>query len=179
MSKAPSENLVKKFLEHREGLFGFVLALTRNRQAAEEIFQDIGLVIVEEARRGTQVDRFLPWAHEIVRRRVAEYFRKEGRRHAALAPADLEDAVSQSFQEFALDPAQVERRGRLLEACLEELSSPQRDLLERRYRDHTPLRALAERLKTTEGSLKVILWRIRRQLARCVEGKMGGVEGGT
>ena len=32
----------------------------------------------------------------------------------------------------------------------------------RRYRDHTPLKAIADAARSTEGSIKVLLWRARR-----------------
>src|SRR5258707_228347 len=66
----------RKFLDARDVLLGFSLAPAHHREAVEELFPETGLVIVQEAGRGSRVDRFLPWAHEFARRRVAEYFRK-------------------------------------------------------------------------------------------------------
>ena len=82
MSKLEASDLVKLLLEHRDGLLGYVLALTRDRAAAEEVFQEVGLAVVEEAGRATRVAKFLPWVHEMIRRRVAEHFRKNSRRAA-------------------------------------------------------------------------------------------------
>jgi len=171
-------DLVRRFLEHRDGLLGFVLALTHDREAAEEIFQEMGLAIVEEAGRGTKVDRFLPWAHEIARRRVAEYFRKNARRRQVEHSAVVDDAVTLAFEESAGDPAALQLGQRHLEECLEGLSPDQKMLIDRRYRDREPLREIALAADTTEGSVKVLLWRLRRQLARCIEGKLGEAGGG-
>jgi RNA polymerase sigma-70 factor (ECF subfamily) len=169
---AKTSELLKMFLEQREGLLGFIFALTRDREAAEDLFQETGVAVVEEANRGTEVRQFLPWVHEIIRRRVAEHFRKKSR-HTV-----LDEVVSQAFCENAEEPAEVLRSREYLDECLEELPAAQRELIEQRYREEAPLRKIARTAESTEGSVKVLLWRARRQLARCIEGKMaaGGGE---
>ena len=178
MATTGASDLTRRFLEQRDGLLGFILALTRDREAAEEIFQETGLAIVQEAGRGTRVDRFLPWAHEIARRRVAEYFRKHARRSSIEQSAIVDDAVSLAFEENAAEPVVLQQSRTHLEDCLEGLSKDQKTLLDRRYRDRTPLRDIARDTDSTEGSIKVLLWRVRRQLARCIEGKIGTAEEG-
>src|SRR5262245_35251395 len=178
MATTSATDLTRRFLEHRDGLLGFILALTHDRDAAEDIFQETGLAIVEEAGRGTQVDRFLPWAHEIARRRVAEYFSKSARRAAVEASAEVDEAVALAFEESAADPAALSLGRQYLEECVDGLSPEQRSLIDRRYRDRAPLRESAREANTTEGSIKVLLWRVRRQLGRCIEGKLGAAEGG-
>src|SRR3954462_13685253 len=129
MSNAPASDLVRLLLENRDGLFGFVLALTHDREAAEEIFQEVGLAVVEEAGKNTAVLRFLPWVHELARRRVAEYYRRHSRRRALEHSEPLDAVVSLAFQEGAADPAAVSARQEHLEHCLEELPEPQREIL--------------------------------------------------
>jgi RNA polymerase sigma-70 factor (ECF subfamily) len=172
-------DLVRQLLEHRDGLFGFVLALTHDREAAEEIFQEVGLAVVEEAGKKTDVLRFLPWVHELARRRVAEYYRRNSRRRALEHSEPLDAVVALAFQEGAADPAAVSARQEHLEHCLEELPGSQRDMIAARYRDHTPLKDIADGARSTEGSIKVLLWRARRQLARCIEGKMSSAGRGV
>lgn len=53
--------LVKQLLENRDVILGFVFALTRDDDAAEEIFQDVAMAIVEEDHRGTNVVNFMSW----------------------------------------------------------------------------------------------------------------------
>ena len=176
--KTKASELLKMFLEQREGLLGFLFALTRDREAAEDLFQETGIAVVEEANRGTEVRQFLPWVHEIIRRRVADHFRKKSRRGALEHSGALDEAVSLAFCENAEEPAEVHESREYLDECLEELPPAQRELIEQRYRQEAPLRKIAETADSTEGSVKVLLWRARRQLARCIEGKMasGGGE---
>lgn len=178
MKNAKSADLVRQLLEQRDGIFGFIVALTRDREVAEEIFQEVGLAVVEESGKKADIARFLPWVHELARRRVAEYYRRSSRRRAMEHSEPLDAVVSLAFQEGAADPAILNLRQEHLETCLEDLAPAQRDLIERRYRDHAPLREIAERAHSTEGSIKVLLWRARRQLARCIEGRMNSGGGG-
>ena len=173
MSKLEASDLVKLLLEHRDGLLGYVLALTRDRAAAEEVFQEVGLAVVEEAGRGTRVAKFLPWAHEMIRRRVAEHFRKNARR-AAFARLDaLDEIVGVAFEENVEAVDARLRRQDCLAECLDELPDTQREMVDRRYRDQASIPAIARSLDWTEGAVKVALWKARRRLEGCVEGKMG------
>jgi len=171
MTTLKGDSLVKALLEQRDTLLGFILALSRDRSAAEEIFQDVGLAVVEESRRGTQVERFLPWAHETARRRVAEYFRKRQRSFAHLE--SLDEAVGQAFEEQVEDRALARLRQSAVEDCLEQLPPAQRALVERRYRDQASIRQIADAMDWSDGAVKVGLWKARRRLAGCVEGKVG------
>jgi RNA polymerase sigma-70 factor (ECF subfamily) len=166
-------DLVRLLLEHREGLFGFVLALTHDRDAAEEVFQEVGLAVVEEANRGAEIRSFLPWAHEIARRRVAEYFRKRSRRAESLE--SLDTLVGRVFEEEAADPRVNALRRKLLDECIDELPDTQREMIERRYRGDS-VREIAGRMKWTDGAVKVALWKARQRLGECVDGKLGGEE---
>jgi RNA polymerase sigma factor (sigma-70 family) len=173
MSKLEASDLVKLLLEHRDGLLGFILALTRDRAVAEEVFQDVGLAVVEEAGRKTRVATFLPWAHEIARRRVAEYFRKNARRSTFARLEGLDEIVGVAFEENETSLDARLRREDCLSECLDELPETQREMVDRRYRDQASIPEIARSLDWTEGAVKVALWKARRRLESCVEGKMG------
>ena len=173
MKKARASDLVKLFLEHRDGVFGYVLALTRDRAAAEEVFQEIGLAVVEEAGKGAEVLRFLPWVHEMARRRVAEHFRKNARRNAFARLDSLDEVVGQAFEENAPGLDERARRQDCLSECLDELPDTQREMVEQRYRERASILQIARSHDWTEGAVKVALWKARRRLEGCVESKMG------
>ena len=68
------DQIQAEFLKTRQTLLGFIFALTRDHEVAEEVFQEVALAILQEASKGIVVERFLPWAREIVRRRVASFY---------------------------------------------------------------------------------------------------------
>ncbi|HEX7896761.1 MAG TPA: sigma-70 family RNA polymerase sigma factor [Planctomycetota bacterium] len=173
MSKPEASDLVKLLLERRDSLLGFILALTRDRAAAEEVFQEVGLAVVEEAGRGTRVAKFLPWVHEMARRRVAEYFRKNSRRAAFARLDSLDEIVGVAFEENEAGVDVRLRRQDCLTECLDELPATQREMVDRRYREQASIQDIARSLDWTDGAVKVALWKARRRLEGCVENKMG------
>lgn len=167
-----SSKLLLDFLALRDHLFGFILALTRNRDDAEEIFQEVGLAVADEANRGTKVTNFPAWAREVARRRVAEHRRKASLRGKHLRLSDsLEETVDLAFSEAQPDPEEDREKQAFLESCLEELGGRTREVIERRYRDLQSIPQIASGIGWTEGSVKVALSRGRKSLAACVESK--------
>src|SRR5207237_4666 len=77
-----------ELLRQRDTLFAFVLTLTRSHDMAEELFQELGVAVLAEARRGVVPDAFLPWARTIARHRVADFFRARSRRAGLEVPLD-------------------------------------------------------------------------------------------
>jgi hypothetical protein len=54
-----SSDLARQFVQHRDLLYGYVFALTRDHDLAEELLQDVGVSILTEATRGRAPDNFL------------------------------------------------------------------------------------------------------------------------
>ena len=160
--------LVRDFLEHRGLILGFIIALVRDPEIAEEVFQEVGLKVVEQAGKGTAVARFLPWVREIARNCVADHFRARSR--TAALPDSLAAVIAQSFDEH--EPQDVAARRAHLQNCRGRLTERVRDLVTRRYRDGIPLDELASGVGWTTGSVKVAISRARKLLAECVHAKL-------
>jgi RNA polymerase sigma-70 factor (ECF subfamily) len=170
--------LTKDFLDHRQSLLGLILGLTHDVDVAEEIFQEVALVILNEAAAGKAVDGFLPWAKEIARRRVAEYYRKHSLRMRVERPTDaIADAVCLAFEENAEQPEAPWRQGHLNE-CLSALTERSRSLLEKRYGKKMGISDIAAAVGLTIGSVNVTLSRARKALATCIGHRMQAGEGG-
>jgi RNA polymerase sigma-70 factor (ECF subfamily) len=167
------EELIKRFLENRDVLMGFVYALTRDFDVAEEIFQNVAVSIIGAAEKSTGVENFLGWAREIARHRVADYYRQNARRSAVeRLSGGMIEVISQTFQENDLTPQVNQLRMKSLLECLERLTGRSRDVIEGFYRGRKSVRDLAVSLDWKENSVKVALSRARKVLADCVEDKL-------
>jgi RNA polymerase sigma-70 factor (ECF subfamily) len=166
--------LVRRFLEHRDVLVAFIYALTRDYDAAEEIFQEVALSILGEAEKGTAVGSFPAWAQGIARRRVADYYRKASRERAVQPlPDSLGDMVTLAFSENeTMLEGQRERMKSLLE-CLKRMSGRSRQIVESFYHLRRSIRQIAGTLGWREDSVKVALCRARKALADCVQVNLG------
>jgi len=162
---------LRQFLQDRDVLFAYVLALVRDRDAAEEIFQELGVSILSEAGRGVRPGDFGAWARAMARHRIADHFRRTGRR----AECNLEDfgqVVEQAFVENADALERHKARLAYLRECIERLGRKARWLIDGRYGQRLSISQLASKLGWQPGSVKVALSRARRALGQCVEQRM-------
>jgi RNA polymerase sigma factor (sigma-70 family) len=165
--------LTLDFLQNRQALLGFIFALTRNQLVAEEVFQEVALAILGEASAGKSVDPFLPWAREVARRRVIEYYRKASRRDA---PAPLTESmvelIGASFRENEEAPERDSERVSTLRQCIAQLSDRARQVIQLRYTTELGIDAIAQSVEWQAASVKVLLSKTRKVLADCIRAKL-------
>jgi len=161
--------LTRDLLEHRQALLGFIFALTRDFDAAEDIFQETALAILDEAAAGRQAEPFLPWAREVARRRIAEHHRAESQKRRAVAmPEVLLDTIVRSFDENDETCDEARSRQKHLAVCLDTLTERVRRMIDLRYQQRKPVEEIAQDAKWTASAVHVALSRARKALADCV-----------
>jgi len=160
--------VVEEFLRNRELVFGFILSLTRNHAMAEDVFQEVGVAILDEAAKGTQPRNFMSWAREIARIRVAAYFRKNSKLQIQ---ESMVDVIGQAFDENPLTSSENTIRQDLLQECLKTLAPKSREVIDRRYSEDLSVKDIADRMAWTVPSVKVALARARKALSDCVSAK--------
>jgi RNA polymerase sigma-70 factor (ECF subfamily) len=166
---------MREFLQHRDVLFAYLLALTRDYHAAEEAFQDLGMSVVSEARRGVRPANFPAWARALARNRAADYFRKQTRRRESEQGFQrMAEMVDRAFEENPLSEDDSHERLRYLRECLKGLGRRARQIVDLRYKEHKSLREIALAVSWKEDSVKVALAKARRALADCVSRKLRG-----
>jgi RNA polymerase sigma-70 factor (ECF subfamily) len=166
-------DLRSELIRHRREIAGFIFALTRDHETAEEVFQEVALAILDEAARDARVERFLPWAREIARRRTLRYYSERGAAsgNAPLAP-EMVEAISLAYEEAEEPTADEGARLNALKQCLERLPARAREAVEKRYRDGMAVRDVARAMAVKVESLSVSLSRVRKTLADCVKRKL-------
>lgn len=167
-----SEDLPSEFVRQRESLYAYILALTADRDVAEEVLQEIGVAILTEASRGTEPESVVPWLRGLARHRTADHYRRiavRERRETRLE--SFAEVVDQAFSEYSDLTDEQGRRLAFLQDCLSELTERVRGLVDRRYRLGRTVEAIALEVGWTAGSVKVALVRARRALADCISRK--------
>lgn len=155
-------------------LASFVLALVGERHCADDLTQATCLElwrIRHTFRAGTD---FGAWSRTVARYQVLRHFRKAGREKVMFS-GDAIDTIAAAYAARTHDERAEERRA-ALERCLERVAPDQRAILAERYNDGVSVKALATRTGRTEGGLKMALMRLRQELARCVQARLGGKE---
>jgi len=166
-SSGPDAGLARLLLEHRDALFGYIIALVRNWSVAEELFQEVSLVVLEKGREGVTVERFGAWAREIARRMVLNYWKTTSRTRLILSDAAI-DSLDRAFHARD-EEAESRRHDRLLSLrqCLKSLPEHLQRVVELRYHEALPLSQIARRLNRSAGSVQVALSRVRMKLLEC------------
>lgn len=168
-------SLGQSLLQYRAMLFGFIYSLVRDVAVAEEIFQEVAVVAMEKERKGDEVVREpARWLKEVVRRLVLAGYRTRQGRAIAVDPEYLA-TVAQGFEESTHDWEQD--RLEALGNCLEQVSPENRDLLRRRYVEGASYEEIARAAQRKPGALRVMVHRIQRHLADCVEQRLADSAG--
>ncbi len=160
-------SLARQLLEHRDVLFAYVLALVRDWVAAEDLFQEISLVVLRKDREGAAVERFGPWSREIARRTVLNYWKTTARSRLILS-AEVLDSIDAVFARR--DDEEAARGGEMLSAlrhCLGRLPAHLRRVVDLRYQESLSLDEVARRLGRSAGAVQVSLSRTRARLLEC------------
>ncbi|GIW85305.1 MAG: sigma-70 family RNA polymerase sigma factor [Thermogemmata sp.] len=169
--------LLRQFLQHRHVILAYVHTLTRDWSASEEIFQEVGLAIAQQARNGVQVNQFLAWALEIARRQTSAYYRRHQRQKKIMPLSEsLAEVVAQSIQENERLVGESDVRYRFLKMCLEALKGRSREVIEQRYKLGRSISDIAKTLAWQPESVKVALSRARQWLRNCVQRKVHLIE---
>ena len=168
-----SSDLARRFVQHRDMLYGYVFALTRDHDLAEDILQDVGVSILTEASRARGPDNFIPWARGLARHRVADHYRRLAcRRRHEMPFEEFADVVDLAFAEHAPTPEDNHEQLKLLCECLDGLTAQVRRIIDLRYSGSRSVQEIASALSWTPASIKVALSRARRTLADCVGRKL-------
>lgn len=172
------EALNKAFLEHREILAAFCLALLRDRCDGEEVFQEVGLSVIEAAAKGEAVRSFLPWAREICRRRAADHLRRKRRRERREHSfEEMGEIVERAFSENEdLEPTFSSAAFSVLDDCLGKLGPRARSIVDSFYHGRLAIAAIAERIGWKADAVKVALCKARRSLLECFRRHAGSTD---
>ena len=125
----------------------------------EDIVQEALLALHMMRDRWDDSRPFLPWLHAIVRYKIGDAVRKRSReaRHRC-------DVTLDELSDVIAAPDQGDRHMPDMDRALASLSSGQRDVVSSLAIEGQSVRETAERLKTSEGAVRVTLHRALQRL---------------
>ena len=159
-------------MRHRTELFAYLLAAVRNAHDAEDLLQDMSLAASSSWAQYRPGTPFMAWAREISRRRVLDYGRRAGRRHALLEPEVLEALDAASVAVEADQP--LEPRRDALRQCLTKVGGDARRILELRYGDKADVPRISREVGRTVQASYAILKRTKQLLKECIDRRLSG-----
>ncbi len=150
-------------LVNRRMIEAYAFAITRDFHLADDIYQEVALVLMSQRDGLPASDGFMPWLKEVIRRKSRELLRKQGRMSRMLSSEAL-DQVAVAYP--------VETENGLSEAmasCVDKLSGDARAGVMARYVERLDVPTIAQRIGRTVQGAYAVLKRARLALEDCVE----------
>jgi RNA polymerase sigma-70 factor (ECF subfamily) len=154
------------FLQYAATVRGFVFGLVADRAAADDVFQEVFLTVVQRSSDFRPDGNFLAWVRGIARNKVLEFYRRQ-----RIQALPFDDELLGLLAEAAEGrESQLERQRDALSRCLERLAPRAREIVDLRYAEQ-PLSPpeIAERLSWTTNAVHVALARARAFLRECTQ----------
>lgn len=172
-SNAKTTQVQLKFIKHTSRLRGFILALLPDFTMAEDVLQEVFLVVTRKAEQYEGGTNFFAWICEIARRKVLEYRRREKKAAGVMLSPEVLEAVCEATPDEEEQADVPEDRLQALASCVDELAPKTRQIVKMRYRGGCRPAEIARRMSWKPQAVYVALSRTRKSLRNCVERKVG------
>jgi RNA polymerase sigma factor (sigma-70 family) len=150
------------FLCHRRSLVRFAQRLVKNRDDAQDLVQDLGLLVVGHATGPRDEAHFCAWCRGLIRNIAVHHWRSKARRFDHAAPVGLKIIEYPEDEERANPEDRAHFRKRL--GVLSTLDDPSLELLRRRYVLGETSREIARSQRRSPDSVRMQLMRLRASL---------------
>ena len=159
-----NEDFLKLFLRHQGDLRAFLGSVVRDRAAADDLFQEISLVLWQSFAHYDPARPFGAWARGVAVKKVLQGREKSRRLPLLFSPQAIQ-AVVEAYDRtdhLAPDPAH-------LRDCISKLPPRSQSLLALRYERSLKLGEIAREVGSTLDAVHKLLSRIRENLQECLQ----------
>lgn len=162
------ESFVRLFTRERKRIYGFTYSLVPNTADAEDVFQQVSVVLWRKYGEFDTSRDFFSWACGVVYFTVQNFRRTKGRQRLLFS----DDLVKKLSDERVKWSRQESDRSVALDECLSMLKASDRNLLMQIYGAGASPGEIATELGRTVQTVYNRLSKIRRGLLECVSQKM-------
>ncbi|QNN22252.1 sigma-70 family RNA polymerase sigma factor [Planctomycetales bacterium ZRK34] len=171
--QSSDRQFVQQLLQNQRRIYGFVLAMVADADAADDVYQDACMKLWELADQYDPERPFMPWACGVAFNVVRNH-RTKARRDRHLFDEQLLSELAASYHAHETE---IEQRRIALAECIGKLAPQQRRALELSYDGQHTMQQAAELMKRPVGAFYKQLQRLRRALAECINRRLtGGIE---
>lgn len=146
-------------------LYLLILAQLPTPAEAEEVLQDVNVILWRKADEFEAGTNFFAWAAQVARFEVLKCRRRYARSKLRFSDEFIATVAEDVEERSDL----LEARRHALKHCLDKLKPNDRDLIDARYRDEGDAKDLAARLGRPANSVYQSIGRIRKTLLDCIE----------
>lgn len=164
-----SEAVVRLYSQHQRWLFVYLTTLVGSADDAEDLMQEVCVVMWKEHHRFVLGTNFAAWLSVIAYHQVQKHWRKKKLERRFLN----DELIEQVAERIPKDREALEGRRLMLRDCVGRLQNGDQQLLSEVYNDQgKTVRELAREMNRPEKALYKATARIRRLLFDCIRRKM-------
>lgn len=163
---------LRQFTANEAAIRAFVRRLVPARADADDIMQEVSVVLWEKFESFRADGDFRAWAFGVARFEVLGWLRDKGRDRLVLS----EKAVEKFGEEAVSTEPRLARQREALERCIVEVAPAQRDLLLRAYEPGARIAHLARESGRSEPGFYQWLYRMRKLLLECIRRRLAKEE---
>ncbi len=163
--RPPDAEFVQLFTKHQRRLFLLILAQIHDPVDAEEVLQNVNVIIWKKCGQFQPGTNFLAWAATIANYEVLKYRSRRSRDRLVFSDEFLTTVSAEAVEHSE----ELERRRAALKECIQKLRLQDRELIEQRYAPGETGKNLAEQIGRPSNSVYQSLGRIRRTLMECIQ----------
>lgn len=157
--------------ENYAKIYNYILAKTGEKEAAEDITQDVFLIALQKGNAFLDHEKPVAFLYTAAKNLVLEYYKKG--KYATAKETEFEESGIVSFQKDAYEELCLQRSGRIdekayREQVLKKLKPKERDLYRKYYIDKKPMKAIAGEFHMSEPAVRMKYMRIRKKVQKIV-----------
>ncbi len=149
---------------HQRKIFSYIILIVKDKQLAEDIFQDTFIKVINTLRAGTynEEGKFLPWVMRIAHNLVIDFFRKSKRMPVVENSEEYDLFETLNFFEDNVEDRMITRQiHEDVKKLVEYLPQEQKEVLKMRHYQDMSFKDIADQ---TEVSINTALGRMRYAL---------------
>jgi RNA polymerase sigma factor (sigma-70 family) len=158
------ENLEGLVLAVRERLGPFVAGAVRDHHAAEDVLQDVLVILIQQVHLLRQPDCFWPWVYRVAWSKVQDHFRDRRRARRTAAAAGREFLYPESTTGGLLDTMVRRESVEHLTAAFSQLNPRCRVVLYLRFYEQMPYAEIASLMHSTPSRVRIQFHRAKQLL---------------
>jgi RNA polymerase sigma-70 factor (ECF subfamily) len=164
--KDQKELFLKEFTAARDDILAYIYSLVPSHAEAEDIFQDVSLLLWQKFDAFETGRNFRAWARKFAWNTVQNWKRT---RKEVVWDREIMEALEKAFDAEEQEQGTLAEIKRALERCLNRLPAASRLILQQLYGANMSYEGLGRLLDRSYHGLKVTAHRIRQKLRECVE----------
>ena len=156
-------------VRHQNAIYGYLRARLLQHSDAEDLTQEVFLRFYLARARFDNTQAIRPWLLGIARNLLKEHLRKrKGSKQTAWTELCLE---LEERTPPGQDKGDDDGVGEHLPQCLDGLGQSARQAIDLHYADNVRLAEIGHKLRRSEGAVKLLVFRARQALKRCLDHK--------